>query len=86
MGILDFLFGRDKTNDGRDGRTPETAIIVKSVEQEYRWMQKHYRGYQPQSQALQEIDGEFFDVLKWINGTGDEVTIYFDISAFYGKL
>jgi hypothetical protein len=83
MGLLDWFFG----NGGgeRDGTAAEKAIVVRSVEEEYRWMQRHYPGFMPQCQALTDIDGKPFDVLTWRNESGEEVTVYFDISRFYGS-
>lgn len=82
MGILDFLF--DHRGEDRDGSSPEKAIIVGSVREEYAWMQSHHPGFQPGMQALREIDGKPYDVLTWHNDKGEERTIYFDISRFFG--
>jgi hypothetical protein len=81
MGLLDFLFGgRD---DGRDGSSPEKAIVVGSIAEEYAWMQRHCPGFHPGMQALSEIDGKPYDVLTWRNDRGEERTVYFDISRFF---
>lgn len=83
MGLLDFLFGR--RGGGRDGSSPEKAIVVGSVGEEYAWMQRHCPGFQPGMQALHEIDGKPYDVLTWRNAAGEERTVYFDISRFFGR-
>jgi hypothetical protein len=82
MGLFDFLFGR---RGDRDGSTPEKAIVVGSVGEEYQWMQRHCPGFQPNMQALQMIDDKPYDVLTWRNDRGEERTVYFDISRFYGQ-
>ena len=59
--------------------------MVASVGEEYAWMQRHYPGFQPGMQALQTIDGKPYDVLTWRNEKGEERTVYFDISRFFGR-
>jgi hypothetical protein len=82
MGLLDFLFGRRGAD--RDGSSPEKAIVVGSVGEEYAWMQRHNPGFQPEMQSLQHIEGKPYDVLTWRNDNGEERTVYFDISEFFG--
>lgn len=83
MGLFDSLFGR--RDSGRDGSSPEKAILVGSVGEEYQWMKRNCPGFQPGMQSLQEIEGKPYDVLTWRNGRGEERTVYFDISSFFGK-
>ena len=82
MGWLDFLFG-DK-NKGRDGSSPQKAIIVDSIAAEYQWVRDNCPGCAPEMQALQQIDGKPHDVLTVRSPSGDVRTIYFDVSRFYG--
>jgi hypothetical protein len=82
MGFLDFFFGRG--ND-RDGSSAENAIKVGSIAEEYAWMQRHCPGFEPGMQSLQEIGGKPYDVLTWRNPNGEQRTVYFDISRFYGR-
>jgi hypothetical protein len=83
MGLLSFLFGRRRSD--RDGSSPEKAVAVGSIAEEYAWMQRHCPGFLPEMQSLQEIDGKPYDVLTWRNAKGETRTVYFDISGFYGK-
>lgn len=83
MGLFDFLFGR--RSEGGDGSTPQSAVVVNDVGEEYRWMQRNCPGFQPGMQSLQEFDGKFYDVLTWSNAKGEQRTVYFDISRFYGR-
>lgn len=85
MGLFDFLFGRRGETEQRDGSSPEQAIVVQSIGEEYAWMQRHCPGFQPQSQALIEHNGKPYDALTWCSARGEERTVYFDISAFYGS-
>lgn len=82
MGFLDWFFGR---SSGRDGSAPAKAIQVNSVAEEYQWMAAHHPGYRPVMQALQTIEGNPYDVLTWQNDQGEKVTVYFDISRFFGQ-
>jgi hypothetical protein len=68
----------------RDGSSPERALLVHSVAEEYQWMFAHLPGFMPKLQALHQIDGRPFDVLTWRNEEGEERTVYFDISPFFG--
>lgn len=81
MSLLDFLFGGSK----RDGSSPEKAIVVTSVGEEYAWMQRNCPGFIPGRQALMHVDGTPYDALTWRNPSGEEKTVYFDISSFFGK-
>jgi hypothetical protein len=80
MGVLSFLFG-----SRRDGKSPRTAIVVNSIAEEYQWMQEHYPGFQPERQTLAYSDGKPYDALSWKNDRGEVVTVFFDISRFFGK-
>jgi len=83
MGLLDWLFGR--RGGHRDGSSPEQAIVVGSVGEEYAWMQRHCPWFQPGTQSLEQIEGKPYDVLTWRNDQGEERTVYFDISRFFGR-
>ncbi|MCI0702858.1 MAG: hypothetical protein L0241_17395 [Planctomycetia bacterium] len=82
MGLFSFLFGK---RDGHDGSSPEKAIIVNSVGEEYDWMTRNCPGFQPVMQALQDINGKPHDVHTLRNDRGEEKMVYFDISRFFGK-
>ncbi len=81
MGLFGWLFGRA----GGDGSSAAQAVVVGSVGEEYAWMLRHCPGFQPQMQALQEIDGRPYDVHTLRNAADEEQTVSFDISRFYGK-
>ena len=94
MGLFRFLFGEKKgkshntnrvASNGKSGFSPDEAIVVNSIPEEYQWMQQNYPGYTPEMQALQFIDEIAYDVLTWSNPNGETVSIYFDISRFYGE-
>ena len=66
-----------------DGKTAKTAYRVLSIREEYFIMQQ--LGYKPHSQALLEDNKRMFDVLTGTDlTTKKEVSIYFDITSFFG--
>ena len=83
MGFLDFF--RRRPDREPDGSSPEKAIVVTDVGAEYAWLREHYSGFDRATQSVSEIDGKFFDVHVLIKDEGDERTVYFDISEFYGE-
>ncbi len=81
MGLYNWLF----KSAGGDGSSAAQAIVVSSVSKEYAWVRRHCPGFQSQMQALQVIEGKPYDILTLRNAAGEERTIYFDISQFFGK-
>ena len=82
MRLFNWLFGRR----GGDGSSAAQAVVVGSIGEEYAWMRRHCPGFQLQLQTLQEIDGRPYDVHTLRDARGEERTVYFDISRFYGKM
>ena len=76
----------------RDGSSYASAIVINSnsemdgIAQEYRWLEKHYPGYQRGSQSLLFNEGRYFDLLEFTDADGKSHSIYFDITSFYGKM
>lgn len=81
MGLFNLFFGRA----GGDGTSAAQAVVVKSISQEYTWIKRYCPGFQLQTQALQDIEGKPYDILTLCNAVGEQRTIYFDISQFFGK-
>ena len=67
----------------RDGSSPEKAIIVDSVEEEYAWIRRHCSGFQQTMQLLKKINWLPYDVQVLHDEHGHERTVYFNISNFY---
>jgi len=66
-----------------DGKTPETAFRVLTVREEYVIMNE--LGYEVQMQALLAIKGKSYDRLSGKDKKTDQaVSVYFDISSFFG--
>jgi hypothetical protein len=66
-----------------DGKTPETAMTVISIEEEYNVLDA--LGFEQESQELANKDGKWFDHLQARNPeTGESRDFWFDINLFYG--
>ncbi len=84
--------GGDGLYSGGDGLSCESAVVVHAsdtlagVQAEYAWVRAHYPGYQKGGQALTECGDKPADRLDIRTADGKEVSLYFDISNFFGKL
>lgn len=67
----------------KDGSSPDKAIIVESIKEEYQWISCHCSDWYKEIQMLKIIDGKPYDVQPLYNDQGEERTVYFDISKFY---
>lgn len=74
-----------------DGSTFEKAIVITEtheragIDAEYAWIAKTYPGAKTNSQALVEHGKKPYDILHITTTDGNAMTVYFDISNFYGK-
>lgn len=55
------------------------------VRAEYTWIAQHYPGFRRDRQALQMQDGRAYDRIDITTAQDVPVSLYFDISAFFGK-
>jgi HEAT repeat protein len=62
----------------RDGLSRETAVVVGSIADEYRWIAEHYPDYKTVWQS-------FGDVIHIRSDEGDELNLFFDIWSFFGR-
>ena len=74
----------------RDGKSIETAVVVKSdagsfgaVESEGEWLRENYPGWRRTRQALIGRGGRRYDRIEIVRGD-EKVTIYFDITDAFG--
>jgi len=73
------------------GSSFEKAIIINEtservgISSEYAWLKNKYPGYKTNSQSLSYSNKKPYDILHITTTDGKAVTIYFDISNFYGK-
>ncbi|MDL5047979.1 hypothetical protein QQ054_18340 [Oscillatoria amoena NRMC-F 0135] len=69
----------------RDGSRIEKAVVVKSIREEYHWIQTNYPNSQVTGQALIKRRGRYYDELTFITPAGETKKAYFDINGFFGK-
>jgi hypothetical protein len=65
-----------------DGKTPETAYRVLTIREEYLIMEE--LGLKVSSQTLATVGNKAYDVLTGEDKAGQSVSLYFDISSFFG--
>ena len=76
---------------GGDGSSAKTAVIVtapdedKGVAAEYAYLAKHFPGYATRSQSLTHEDKKIYDKIDFKTKDGRAMTIFFDITGFFGK-
>lgn len=72
-------------NLDRDGSSPEKAIIVSSISEEYEYANKVCNNCSFTQQALVFVKKKPYDILTLEQPNGEMIEYYFDISKFYGK-
>jgi len=76
---------------GGDGSSYEQAIIINETHEspgtaaEYSWLSVHYPHYRTAGQALAFNEKKPYDIISVITHDGKTLSVYFDISKFYGK-
>lgn len=79
------------TYSGGDGSSLEKAIVIHGateqtgVDAEYNYLGKHFPGYHQGKQSLISHENRRYDVLEFTTANGAKMTIYFDITEFFGK-
>ena len=79
------------TDTGVPGSSFENAIIIKEtsemkgVSAEYEWLDKNYPGYVSEGQALLYNNSRPYDKINIKTKDGKHISVYFDISNFFGK-
>lgn len=76
----------------KEGTSFDNPVVIKEksestgVSAEYAWLRKRYPGCRTVNQTLTFQNNKPYDIIKIITNEGKEVSVYFDISNFYGKL
>jgi len=76
----------------KEGTSYDNPVVIKEksestgVSAEYAWLRKRYPGCRTVNQTLTFQNKKPYDIIKIITNEGKEVSVYFDISNFYGKL
>lgn len=79
------------SSNGGDGSSFEKAIIINKTNEmdgiaaEYDWIKNHYPGYINLGQELVYNKNKPYDIINIKTAEGQTKSIYFDISAFFGK-
>ena len=78
--------------EGGDGLSCESRVIIRGatgsangVPMEYAWIKQKYPGFRMRQQSLRQCAGKPADVLDITTAEGKDLSIYFDISDFFGK-
>jgi len=65
-----------------DGSSPENAVVVASVGEEYKWIENKYPDYKLVNQALVINNSGCYDLLTIENSKRYQKKFYFNISGF----
>ena len=77
---------------GGDGSTLNAAVIVHArdeaagIRAEYAWIKEHWPGSRRGKQGLITKNNRLYDALTITDTAGQERTVYFDITEYFGKL
>ena len=82
--------GTDHT-DG-DGTSIAKAVVIRSarnetegLKAEERWIKEHHHGWRQALQMLVQQGGRYYDQVRYVTSSGEQITIYFDITDFFAK-
>lgn len=80
------------TFEGGDGSSFEEAVVIKGakdgmegIEAESKWIEKKHRGWEKGDQALISKNGKHYDRIDYTGPKGGKMTVFFDITEFFGK-
>lgn len=78
---------------GGNGSSAAEAIVIKGVDDEangvaaeHAWLQQNMPGWEVTGQSLLTKGRKSYDAMTVRSASGEERTIYFDITGFFGKL
>jgi hypothetical protein len=77
---------------GGDGSSIENAVIIGApnnfigVDAEYDWIKKNHPTWRLEQQSLMNAGGKMYDKMDFRTPEGGAVTLYFDITNFFGKM
>ena len=77
---------------GGDGSSVAKAVEImastasEGVPAEYAWIRARYPGAKPSGTSLITSGGKYYDAIYIVTAEGKEMTVYFDISKYMGKL
>ena len=80
------------TFSGGDGSSRDNAVVIdasnesEGVQAEYEWIKDHLPGAQIESTSLIDKDGKVYDSFEVTLASGETRTLWFDITAYFGKM
>ncbi len=84
--------GKAISYSGGDGATMESAVVIEGasntsagITAERKWVTEKYPGFKKVRQSLLRNEGKSYDLIEIETAEGKAVSIYFDISGFFGK-
>jgi len=83
--------GQGVSYSGGDGTTMAKAVVINGatestgLDAEDAWLAKHFRGYELRQQSLLNSKGKMYDAMDITTQDGKKMTVYFDITGFFGK-
>lgn len=83
--FIDTKVGESKMENASNEESFKNAIKVKSVPEEYEYVQNDCPDCELKFQALTEHNGRYYDIIRVVTKDGTEKSYYFDITSFYGK-
>ena len=81
----------DPRFSGGDGSTCERAVVIHEgneqagIKAERDWISQHYPGGRKRMQALGGSGGTFYDTITLVKADGTEVSVCFNITAFFAR-
>ena len=69
----------------------ENTVVInetttpEGMEAEYAWLEERYPDFMLIEQSVVRHEGTPYDKIDFETADGDEMTVYFDISNFFGK-
>ena len=78
--------GNEPQGTGCNDLIPISASTeLEGIAAERIWFSSHYPGYTKTLQVLSDCGGTPVDIITIEGPSGDQIDLYFDISAFYGQ-
>ena len=88
--VSQFTWAQAKYSGG-DGSTRETAIVISAANEkegvgaEYAWLKDNLPGAKLEKTGLSDDGAKIYDTMVVALPNGEQRTIYFDITSYFGK-
>jgi|GEM_PF-6724350 hypothetical protein len=75
-GLIEYVL----SFENRDGLSYETAVVPKSILEEYEWMKNNYPNAEMLGKSLMQHEGRTYDVFDLKKENEEKIKVYFDTS------